>query len=485
VQIEIDVQRWLPSFSIVWLWDASIQESKERIRSAIKNSGYQYPKERITCNLAPAHIKKTGSHFDLPISLWILLENSETPPEWYALSLEKTLIIWEVALSGEVRRVTWILPMVITALQSDWENIIIPFENLGEVHELCGINIIAVQAIHEAYSIILWQAHQKNHTVSPHSFETSKEIIPNQEHVLLESIQWQETAKRALIISAAGWHNILLEGPPWCGKSMLANALFWILPPMTQEERLEIAQIYSVVGGLENISQVHRPFRKIHPSATYTSIFGWWSLAKPGEISLAHNGVLFFDEFLECNKRTIEGLREPLESKQITILRANAKYTYPANFMLVWAMNPCPCWYMQDSHKTCIDTKKDIENYRSKLSWPILDRIDIHMRIWRAKPGIYTNSVLTTNNAQKQVTLARKKSLDRQWKINSQLTPWEVETLEIEEGAKNILLLATETLGLSMRSYHRILRISQTIADLENTNFITENHMAEAMWYRL
>jgi magnesium chelatase family protein len=266
---------------------------------------------------------------------------------------------------------------------------------------------------------------------------------------------------------------------------MLANALFWILPPMTQEERLEIAQIYSVVGGLENISQVHRPFRKIHPSATYTSIFGWWSLAKPGEISLAHNGVLFFDEFLECNKRTIEGLREPLESKQITILRANAKYTYPANFMLVWAMNPCPCWYMQDSHKTCIDTKKDIENYRSKLSWPILDRIDIHMRIWRAKPGIYTNSVLTTNNAQKQVTLARKKSLDRQWKINSQLTPWEVETLEIEEGAKNILLLATETLGLSMRSYHRILRISQTIADLENTNFITENHMAEAMWYRL
>lgn len=489
IQIEVDVQKWLPGFTIVWLWDTSIQESRERIRSAIKNSGFSYPKDRITCNLAPAHIKKAGSHFDLPIALGILFENTEIQSDFLDANLTKTLIIGELALSGEVRKITGILPIVITALQEGWKNIIIPHENLGEVYELSWIRILPVQTISEAFNLFLKDIDTENMDLQDISFlsQNLENISPEfgNSGTLFESIHGQEHGKRCLMVAAAGWHNILLEWPPGSGKSMLADAISWILPPLSQKERLEVAQIYSSLWNLKNISTISRPFRKIHPNASYTSILGWWSLARAWEISLAHTGVLFFDEFLEFDKRLLESLREPLESKTITISRVHGKFTYPANFMLIWAMNPCPCWYLHDSEKECTDSKREIESYRAKLSGPILDRIDLHIRIPRGRPNKENFTGITTHEAREIIIYARELACQRQGKINSLLTPEETENLEIEPSAKELLYHAVESQWFSMRTYHRLLRTSRTLADMENSCLITENHIAEAMWFRI
>ncbi len=479
IDIEIDTQPGIPCFTIVGLWDASIQESRERIRSAIKNSKCSFPLRRITINLAPAHIKKTGSHFDLAIALGLTIDedsNLETKKR-----LESTLILWELALDGKLRPLVGALPFIVSAKKQGIQKVMLPRENMPEVLRIPDIEILPVESLLEGIEYFEKGEIRSYEAVTA---PESNAVVS----VKFESIIGQESVKRGLIIAASWGHNVLLEWPPGSGKSMLCSALQWILPDLQSDEELEVSQIYSILGLGQQIRSTLRPFRHVHHTASIASIIWWWKHCRPWEISLAHHGVLFMDEILEFDRSAIESLREPLESREIRISRAYGTYAYPASFMLVGAMNPCPCGYLWDTIQACKDTASEISKYRGKLSWPILDRIDLFLQVPRPRleeiKKQNSSNALTTECAKQKVSEASQIAMQRQGKLNANLRPHELDKLEIEEEAHQLLLRAIEQLSLSLRAYHRLLRVSRTIADLENHKKIAPAHVAEAMWYR-
>lgn len=487
VEVEVDIHNGMPAFIIVWLPDTAIQESRERVRSAIKNSDLPFPRTKITVNLAPADIKKTGPSFDLPIALWILQEECKIDQA----ILDETLVVGELALDGLVRSVQAVLPTVIFAKEKWYKRVIVPEENAIEAALIPWVEIIPAKNIAE---IVRMLSGSLPMVIQPPS--SIADIASHNPHELVDfsQIVGQQYAKRALLIAAAGGHNILMEWPPWSGKTMLSKALGTILPPMVYEEIVEVSKIYSVAGKLskEHPLITERPFRCIHHTASAISIIGGGRDSKPGEISLAHKWVLFLDEMLEFPQTVLETLRQPLEDGVISVNRVQSSCIYPARFMLVGAMNPCPCGFMGDSVKKCTCQPFQIERYRSRLSWPLLDRMDIFIHVPRVNVDeIATKWTPTTTSTEfrEQVIRARERQLLRLRAAgktsNAEMTNKDIDTFCVLDAATNELLQkAVQRLDLSTRAYYRTLKLARTIADLTGSDDIASEHITEALGYR-
>lgn len=487
VEVEVDIHNGMPAFIIVGLPDTAIQESRERVRSAIKNSDLPFPRTKITVNLAPADIKKTGPSFDLPIALWILLEECNISQD----ILNETLVVGELALDGIVRSVQAVLPTVIFAKEKWYKRVIVPEENAIEAALIPGVDIIPAKNIAEIVQMLSGNVPM---VIQPTS--SIDDIVRRIPHELVDfnQIVGQQYAKRALLIAAAGGHNILMEWPPWSGKTMLSKALGTILPPMVYEEIVEVSKIYSVAGKLskEHPLITERPFRRIHHTASAISIIGGGRDSKPGEISLAHKWVLFLDEMLEFPQTVLETLRQPLEDGVISINRVQSSCIYPARFMLVGAMNPCPCGFMGDTVKKCTCQPFQIERYRSRLSGPLLDRMDIFIHVPRVNVDEIANKSATTTTSEEfrqQVIFAREKQLLRLRETgktsNAEMTNKDIDAFCVLDAASGELLQkAVQKLDLSTRAYYRTLKLARTIADIAGLDDIGAEHITEALGYR-
>ena len=485
VNIEIDVSAGIPCWDIVGLPDASVKEAKERVRTAIKNSGYDMQSRKIVVNLSPADIKKEGSFFDLPIAIGILACSGNINKK----SIEDTIFIGELSLDGKINKVNGVLPMCIEAKKLGIKRVILPIENTKEAAVVKEIEVIGAKSLIEVVNFLNYRIH-----IESTKFDLKK-LFHNREAEILDfsEVKGQENIKRALEIAAAGGHNCLLIGSPGSGKTMLARRVPSILPDLTFEESLETTKIHSISGILEkNVALItKRPFRSPHHTVSSISLIGGGRIPKPGEISLAHNGVLFLDELPEFNKNTLEVLRGPLEDKVVTISRINASLTYPCNFMFIASMNPCPCGYLGSREKECSCSEQSISRYIGKISGPLLDRIDIQIEVSQVKYQNLENNtkIETSQEVKKRVNDARKIQQDRYKKekiySNSALTPKLIEKYcKLDSKGKQILELAFNRLGLSARAYGRILKVARTIADLANEKNILKTHVAEAVQYR-
>ena len=485
VNIEIDVSAGIPCWDIVGLPDASVKEAKERVRTAIKNSGYDMQSRKIVVNLSPADIKKEGSFFDLPIAIGILACSGNINKK----SIEDTIFIGELSLDGKINKVNGVLPMCIEAKKLGIKRVILPIENTKEAAVVKEIEVIGAKSLIEVVNFLNYRIH-----IESTKFDLKK-LFHNREAEILDfsEVKGQENIKRALEIAAAGGHNCLLIGSPGSGKTMLARRVPSILPDLTFEESLETTKIHSIAGILEkNVALItKRPFRSPHHTVSSISLIGGGRIPKPGEISLAHNGVLFLDELPEFNKNTLEVLRGPLEDKVVTISRINASLTYPCNFMFIVSMNPCPCGYLGSREKECSCSEQSISRYIGKISGPLLDRIDIQIEVSQVKYQNLENNtkIETSQEVKKRVNDARKIQQDRYKKekiySNSALTPKLIEKYcKLDSKGKQILELAFNRLGLSARAYGRILKVARTIADLANEKNILKTHVAEAVQYR-
>ena len=475
----------IPCWDIVGLPDASVKEAKERVRTAIKNSGYDMQSRKIVVNLSPADIKKEGSFFDLPIAIGILACSGNINKK----SIEDTIFIGELSLDGKINKVNGVLPMCIEAKKLGIKRVILPIENTKEAAVVKEIEVIGAKSLIEVVNFLNYRIH-----IESTKFDLKK-LFHNREAEILDfsEVKGQENIKRALEIAAAGGHNCLLIGSPGSGKTMLARRVPSILPDLTFEESLETTKIHSIAGILEkNVALItKRPFRSPHHTVSSISLIGGGRIPKPGEISLAHNGVLFLDELPEFNKNTLEVLRGPLEDKVVTISRINASLTYPCNFMFIASMNPCPCGYLGSREKECSCSEQSISRYIGKISGPLLDRIDIQIEVSQVKYQNLENNtkIETSQEVKKRVNDARKIQQDRYKKekiySNSALTPKLIEKYcKLDSKGKQILELAFNRLGLSARAYGRILKVARTIADLANEKNILKTHVAEAVQYR-
>lgn len=487
VEVEADVSSGMPNFIVVGLPDTAVQESRERVRSAIKNSGFKFPRGRVAANLAPADIKKAGPSYDLPIAVSLLLTSGQI---FSRNDLSKSLFIGELALNGQLRGVNGILSIMLMAREKEFKTVYLPAVNAREASLIDKIDIVPIENLEELAQIL--QQEKKPREIEKLNFVSELDNI-DYGSLDMSHIKGQEQVKRVLEIVATGAHNILMSGPSGSGKTLLARTLPTIIPRLNIEESLEITRIYSVAGLLPSSQPIakKRSFRSPHHTASGVALVGGGTWPKPGEISLAHRGVLFLDEFPEFDRRVLENLRQPLEDGVVSISRASGTVEFPAKFILVAAQNPCPCGYASDPERICTCSPMQIMNYQKKISGPLLDRIDLHVEVPRVdfEKLVGESKQESSQEIRSRVEGARNIQNERFKKFdiftNSEMSSEQVkEFCPLDEPTKELIRSAVSQLHLSARSYYRILKLARTIADLAESGDIKSEHVAEALQYR-
>ena len=486
VKVEVDVSGGMPAFSTVGLPDNAIKESRDRVTAAIKNSGFYFPPTRITANLAPADIRKAGSAFDLPIAIGVMGATNQVN----LASLENAIILGELALDGSIRGIQGGLPIAIAAKENGIQDLILPAENAKEAAIVEGVNVYPVASLAEAAAFLNSETEiaREPHTLGTHGHKGHPDALLD-----LLDVKGQEHVKRAIEVAAAGGHNLIMIGPPGSGKTMIARRIPSILPKLSMDESLETTKIQSIIGILPNDTPlvVTRPYRSPHHTISDAGLIGGGNIPRPGEVSLAHNGVLFLDELPEFRRNVLEVMRQPLEARQVTISRAAASLTYPANFMLVAAMNPCPCGFFSDPTRDCKCSPTQIQNYVSRISGPLLDRIDIQVEVPAVKYAELANettgepSVHVQERVEKARHIQQQRFADTAIHANASMESKQIrEYCQIDSQAQELLRVAINQLGLSARAYDRILKVARTIADLDRNPHIEAVHVSEAIQYR-